>query len=314
MKALWYTAPGVAELRETALPQPGPDDCLVRTLASGVSRGTERLVLHGRVPESQWPVMRAPFQQGDFPFPVLYGYAAVGLVERGPMLGQRVFCLAPHAEAFVAPASMCVPVPDAVPSERAVLAANMETALNICWDAAVLPGERAQVVGAGVVGLLVAALLAPIPGVDLHVQDVDPGRAGLVQALGARFGLAGERDVVVHASASEAGLRAALAACGFEGRVVEASWFGDRAVALPLGEAFHAKRLKLVSSQVGAVAAVMRGRRTHRERLSLALSLLDDARLDALLGPMLRFCELPVSLPAALAPGAAGLCPVVTYS
>ena len=184
MKALWYTAPGVAELRETALPQPGPDDCLVRTLASGVSRGTERLVLHGRVPESQWPVMRAPFQQGDFPFPVLYGYAAVGLVERGPMLGQRVFCLAPHAEAFVAPASMCVPVPDAVPSERAVLAANMETALNICWDAAVLPGERAQVVGAGVVGLLVAALLAPIPGVDLHVQDVDPGRAGLVQALG----------------------------------------------------------------------------------------------------------------------------------
>jgi threonine dehydrogenase-like Zn-dependent dehydrogenase len=286
-------------------------------LASGISRGTERLVLQGRVPESQWQAMRAPLQEGDFPFPVKYGYCAVGLVEAGPMQGRRVFCLHPHQQVFVAPAALCLPVPDAVPTRRAVLAANMETAVNLLWDAAPLLGERALVVGAGVVGLLAAFLLARLPGLDLAVCDLDTSRAPLLEGFGARFcapdEAPGERDLVIHASASEAGLRLALDRCGFEGRVIEASWHGDRAVSLPLGEGFHAKRLRLISSQVGAIATAMRGRRTHAERLALALSLLDDARLDALLGPEVRFEDLPAALPTLLAPDAPGLCPVVTY-
>jgi hypothetical protein len=317
MRALWYVAPGVAELRAAALRQPGPDECRVRMLASGLSRGTERLVLHGRVPESQWPVMRAPLQEGDFPFPVKYGYSAVGLVEAGPMQGQRVFCLHPHQEVFIAPAGMCLPVPDSVPTRRAVLAANMETAANILWDAAPLAGERALVVGAGVVGLLVTFLLARIPGIDLAVCDVNAARRSVIESFGAHFCLPDEapagRDLVIHASANEAGLRLALERCGFEGRIIEASWYGDKQVALPLGEAFHSRRLRLVCSQVGAVAPAMRGRRSHAERLSLALSLLDDARLDAQLGPEVRFTELPQSLAGLLAPDAPGLCPVITY-
>ena len=317
MKALWYVAPGVAELREAPLREAGADECRVRMLASGVSRGTERLVLHGQVPESQRPVMRAPLQEGDFPFPVKYGYSAVGVVEAGPMLGQRVFCLHPHQDQFIAPAAMCLAVPEAVPTQRAVLAANMETAVNILWDAAPLVGERVLVVGAGVVGLLTALLLAKLPGVVVVVCDIDATRASLVQSFGARFCLPdaapGERDLVVHASASQAGLRLALACCGFEGRVVEASWYGGKDIALPLGEAFHAKRLRLISTQVGAIASVMRGRRSYADRLSLALSLLDDARLDALLGPAVRFANLPAALLALLAPDAPGLCPVVSY-
>ena len=318
-RALWCVAPGIAELREEVLPPPSEGQALVRALASGISRGTERLVLAGRVPESQWPVMRAPLMAGAFPFPVKYGYAAVGVVEAGPpaLLGRRVFCLHPHQDRFLAPVSMCVPVPEAVPDRRAVLAANMETAVNVLWDARPLVGERALVIGAGVVGLLVAALLARVPGIDLAVCDIDPGRAGLVEALGARFcapeAAPGGRDLIVHASAAPEGLVLALARAGFEGRIVEASWYGDRAVSLPLGEAFHAQRLSIVSTQVGQVAPAMRGRRTHGERLALALGLLEDARFDALLAPPVAFAALPAALPGILNGPAAHPCPTVTY-
>jgi len=318
VRALWYVAPGRAELRQEALPQRAPDQALARTLCSALSRGTERLVLEGRVPESQWPAMRAPLMAGEFPFPVKYGYAAVGLVEEGALQGRRVFVLHPHQDRFLAPASMCIPVPDAVPDARATLGANMETALNICWDATPLPGERVLVIGAGVVGLLAAALLARIPGIALTVCDRDASRAALVEAFGARFvtpeAAPAEQELVIHASGDPAGLLLALRCAAFEARIVEASWYGDRAVPLPLGEAFHARRLRILSSQVGAVSPAMRGRRTHAERLALALALLDDPRLDALVGIVARFAELPTVLPALLAPGAAGPpCPVIRY-
>jgi 2-desacetyl-2-hydroxyethyl bacteriochlorophyllide A dehydrogenase len=322
-RALWTTAPGRAELREEDLPVPGPEQALVRTIASGISRGTERLVFFGRVPESQWAVMACPLMAGSFPFPVKYGYAAVGVVEAGPaqLLGHRVFCLHPHQDRFVAPAAMCIPVPDEVPDHRAVLAANMETAVNILWDARPMLGERALVLGAGVVGLLAAFLLARIPGIELAIADPDESRRAPAEALGLHFttppAAPQDRDLVVHASGSPEGLRRALACLGFEGRVIEASWFGDREASLPLGEAFHAKRLALTSSQVGAIAPAMRGRRSHAERLALALSLLTDARLDALLGPGAAFTGLPGAMEALLAPnppgGVAAPCPVVTY-
>jgi 2-desacetyl-2-hydroxyethyl bacteriochlorophyllide A dehydrogenase len=321
-RALWTVAPGRAEIREHELAAPTPDQALVRTLASGISRGTERLVFEGRVPESQWAAMAAPIPHGAFPFPISYGYAAVGLVEAGPahLLGQRVFALHPHHDRFLAPASMCALVPGDVPDRRAVLAANMETAVNVLWDARPLVGERALVVGAGVVGLLCAWLLARIPGVDLHVCDPDATRGAIATRFGARFctpeDAPGERDLIIHASANPAGLRLALDRAGFEARIVEASWFGTKEVALPLGEAFHAKRLQLISTQVGQVAPALRGRRTHGQRLALALSLLSDPALDALLGPDTTFEALPDALPALLSPPAGAmqpLCPVVTY-
>lgn len=316
-RALWATAPGQCEIREETLPVPAADEVLVRALASGISRGTERLVLAGQVPESQHAVMRAPLQAGHFPFPVKYGYATVGTLADG----HRVFCLHPHQDLFLAPRAMCVPVPEGLPSHRAVLAANMETALNILWDAAPLAGERVLVVGAGVVGLLSAWLLARIPGTVVTVVDTDPLRRDLAERLGARFALPddapAEQELIVHASASAAGLRMALSRAAFEARILEASWHGDAEIGLPLGEAFHARRLRLLSTQVGAVSPAMRGRRTHGERMALALELLRDPVLDALCGPTLPFEALPARYAALLGPAAPGeaapLCPVVTY-
>jgi len=318
-RAFWITAPNRGELRPTSLaswpglarPPTSSDTLLIRTLATGISRGTESLVFAGRIPPSQYQSMRAPLMAGEFPFPVKYGYSAVGRTDDN----RRVFVLHPHQDIFVAPTSMCVPVPDSVPTLRAVLAANMETALNILWDAAPLAGERMLVIGAGVVGLLTASLLARIPAARVTVVDINPTRAALAHHFNCQFASPDtaphDQDLIVHASASEAGLRLALHCAAFEARIIEASWFGDAAPSLPLGEAFHARRLRLIASQVGAVAPAQRGRRTHAERLALALDLLSDERYDALLEGPTRFEDMPDAMPRILAPG--GLCHVIIY-
>lgn len=318
-RALWTIAPREVALREEPLRAPAEGEALVRTLFSAVSRGTERLVFEGRVPESEHARMRAPLQSGDFPFPVKYGYCAVGRIEDGPAdrLGETVFCLHPHQDRFLAPAAMCVTLPHGLTPARATLAANMETAVNILWDARPLLGERALVIGAGVVGLLVARLLARLPGATVALHDIDAGKAALAESTGARFLGATPgpvHELVIHASGAPAGLVTALDACAFEGRILEASWFGARPVTLPLGEAFHARRITLQSTQVGAVSPAMRGRRSHAERLALALALLaEDPWCDRLLGAPVRFADLPEAMPDLLGGADAPPCPLVTY-
>jgi threonine dehydrogenase-like Zn-dependent dehydrogenase len=317
-RAFWIAAPGRGEIRDERLPDRGADDVLVRTRFSGVSRGTEALVFQGRVPKSEWDRMRAPFQSGDFPAPVKYGYAAVGVVEDGPeaLKGRTVFVLHPHQTRFVVPAAAAHVVPEHIPAARAVIAANLETAVNGVWDARVQIGDRVTVVGGGTVGCLVAWVASRIAGCDVELVDVNAARRDVARALGVRFALPrearSERDLVIHASATDAGLQHALRLAGLEATVVELSWFGDRSVALPLGEAFHSRRLMLKSSQVGAVSGTQRARWDHRRRMALALSLLADASLDALVSGESDFESLPQTM-AALAAGDA-LCHRIRYT
>jgi NADPH:quinone reductase-like Zn-dependent oxidoreductase len=318
-QAFWLAEPGRGEIRTTTLQPPASGEVRVRSLMSGISRGTESLVFQGRVPESQHAAMRCPFQEGAFPAPVKYGYASVGIVEDGPdaLLGRRVFCLHPHQDRYVVPEDSVLPVPDAVPDARAVLAANMETAINGLWDAAPRLGDRIAVIGAGVVGCLVASLAARLPGARVELVDIDPGRAALAAALGCAFAeperAAPDADLVIHASGSEAGLATALRLAGFEATILEMSWYGARPVTVPLGEQFHARRLTLRSSQVGSVAAAQRARWSHRRRLALALDLLADPVYDRLLTGTCRFAELPAVLARLAAAPAGALCQVVTY-
>lgn len=318
-RAFWLRSPGLGEIRETALPDPGPKDVVVRTLYSGVSRGTETLVFRGGVPESQHTAMRAPFQDGEFPGPVKYGYLNVGLVEEGPssLLGRTVFCLYPHQTRYVVPASAVTPVPEGVPAPRAVLAGTVETAVNAAWDAAPLLGDRIAVVGAGMVGASVAAVLARFPAVRVQLVDADPARAEVARALGVDFALpgeaAGDLDLVVHASATEQGLTRSLELLAPEGTVLELSWYGDRRVGLPLGEAFHSRRLTVRSSQVGTVSPARGGRRGYGDRMALALELLADPAFDALVTGECGFEELPEVLPRLASGEIPGLCHRVRY-
>src|SRR5437763_1264820 len=281
-RAFWLQAPGCGVIRPVTLPAPGRDDVLVRTLRSGVSRGTETLVFRGGVPPAQYATMRAPFQEGDFPAPVKYGYLNVGTVEQGPadLCGRTVFCLYPHQTTYVVPADAVSLVPEDVPPARAVLAGSVETAINALWDATPLLGDRVTVVGAGMIGCCVARLLSGFPALQVTLVDVDDGRADVAAALGVDFALpddaADGRDFVVHASATSAGLQRSLDLLAPEGTVIDLSWFGDSEVQLSLGGAFHAGRLGIRSSQVGVVSPARASRRTPADRLALALELLRD--------------------------------------
>ncbi|MEV6597714.1 3-hydroxyacyl-CoA dehydrogenase NAD-binding domain-containing protein [Actinoplanes sp. NPDC051346] len=317
--AFWLVTPGKGEIRTVRLPDPGPGEVLVRTLHSGVSRGTETLVFRGGVPESQHAAMRAPFQEGDFPAPVKYGYLNVGVVEQGPakLLGRTVFCLYPHQTRYVVPAESVTVVPDSVPSARAVLAGTVETALNALWDAAPLVGDRIAVVGAGMVGAGVAAILSRFPGARVQLVDANPDRAAVARAMGVDFALpadaTGDCDLVVHASATAAGLTRSLELLADEGTVIELSWYGDQRVSVPLGEFFHSRRLTIRSSQVGGIAPARRGRRTYADRLAVALDLLADPVFDTLLTGESDFAELPEVMPRLTNGELPALCHLITY-
>ncbi len=317
-RSLWIVGPGRAELRRERLAPPREGELLVAGIASALSRGTERLVFQGLVPESEAARMRAPYQSGDFPFPVKYGYSAVGTVAEGPpeLRGRRVFALHPHQDRYIIAAKDAFLLPEGVGDHRALLAANLETAINGLWDAAPGIGDRIAVVGAGVVGALTAALAGQIPGTSVQLIDTDAAKARIATALGLGFAspeeARGECDLVVHASGTAEGLATALRLAGFEATVLELSWYGARPVPAPLGEAFHSRRLTLRSSQVGTLPPARRPRWDRRRRLDLALALLDDPGFDALLEPPVPFERLPGHIGELLqAPGR--MCQVITY-
>lgn len=317
--AFWVCAPGRGAIRPVPLPDRSPADVLVRTTHSAVSRGTETLVFRGQVPSDQYAAMRAPFQDGEFPGPVKYGYLNVGVVEQGPsaLAGRTVFCLYPHQTSYVVPATAVAVVPDGVPPERAVLAGTVETAVNALWDARPLLGDRVSVVGAGMVGCCVARLLARIPGVDVELVDVVESRSEVAAALGVRFRLpaeaGGDRDLVFHTTTTGAGLQQSLSMLGPDGMVLDLSWYGDQTVELSLGGAFHSSRLAIRASQVGAVSVARRGRRSRSQRLALALDLLRDDGFDSIITGSSDFADLPEVM-TALADGTLqALCHRIDY-
>ena len=317
--AFWLRAPGRGEIRPVGLPKPGLADVVVRTVRSGISRGTEMLVFRGGVPPDQHAQMRAPFQEGDFPAPVKYGYLNVGAVEEGPpeLRGRTVFCLYPHQTAYVVPATAVSIVPEGVPPARAVLAGTVETAVNALWDAAPLVGDRVAVVGAGMLGCCVARLLRRFPGVRVTLVDVDPARADIAAALGVDFAFPeeadGDCDLAVHTSATSAGLQLALDLLAAEGTVIDLSWYGETEVRLSLGGAFHSGRLGIRSSQVGVVSPARAARRTAADRVALALELLRDSAFDALLTGESAFDELPEVMARLAAGSLPAVCHTITY-
>jgi len=319
-RAFWIAAPGRGEIRTEPLPPPRQGDVVVRTLYTGISRGTEALVFHGRVPASERQRMRAPFQAGDFPAPVKYGYAHVGRIESGAgdFDGRVIFALYPHQTRYVVPRTAVHVVPAEVPPARAVLAANLETAVNAVWDAQVQPGDHVSVIGAGTVGCLTAWLCARIPGCEVQIVDINERRRDVARELNATFATPDqafpERDLVIHASGSPDGLSLSCSIAAFEATVLELSWYGDRHVTMPLGEAFHSRRLTIKSSQVGHVPPSHRARWDTRRRMQLALSLLTDPVLDCLITGESDFDDLPRVMETVAESNSDTICHRIRYS
>jgi hypothetical protein len=317
--AYWTMAPRHGVLRTEAARAPGSGEALVRTICSGISHGTEMLVHAGGIPPEIAESMRAPFQVGSWPGPVKYGYLSVGVVEEGPapLQGSRVFCLHPHQDRYVVPASALTAVPDEVPSDRAVLAGTVETGINALWDAAPRIGDRVAVVGAGMVGGVLATLLRIFPLDRLQLVDVNPARATLAAALGVELvhpdEAAHDNDLVLHCSATESGLARSLQLLGDEAELIELSWYGTAQPRVPLGGAFHSRRLTIRASQVGAVAAARRPRRTANDRLTLAMRMLEDPVFDAFITGHAPFSALPQTMELIFSDGTETLCQVIEY-
>lgn len=318
--AIWYVNSDMPVIQPMVIPTSGEDDVLIEAVVSGVSRGTESLVFQGNIPESEKQRMRAPNQEGDFPYPVKYGYSMVGKVIAGPedLLRKTVFCLYPHQSRFLIHREELTVLDDAFPAARAVLAANMETALNAIWDGGAAPGDRIAIVGAGVVGCLTAYLAGRIPGTEVQLMDINDDRRAIADALGVTFRTPGDAaddfDLVFHASASATGLQTAIDCAGTEARVIELSWYGSKPVAIGLGGRFHSKRLQLAASQVGMIPSARRSRWSFDRRLAVALSLLDDDRLDSLFDESCDFLDAPRHLAKWLGPNGNGLCHRILYS
>jgi len=318
-EALWYVGPGRAEIRREVLDSLAEGMVRVRAHYGAISRGTESLIAGGKVPSSEYERMRGPHMGGNFPFPVKYGYSTVGRVEAGPgrLIGRDVFVLHPHQTVFDVPVDAVVTLPKDVPPRRAVLSANMETALNATWDAEPIPPGPTVVVGAGVVGALVGFLCARVPGAEVTLVDVNPARQDLARALGLTFAKPEDAPLdcklIVHTSGNPQGLATAINIAGDEATILEMSWYGEGSVPVPLGGAFHSRRLKLMSSQVGNVAPSRRATTSHRQRLEQAIALLADARLDTLLTPPVPFQDLPKRLPDILNPKSGVLCQLIAY-
>ena len=316
--AFWIAGPGSGELRSSILSPLKLGEVRVRALYSAISMGTERIVFNGQVPISEHSTMKAPFQEGEFSEAVKYGYSSCGVIEEGPpeLMGKIVFSLYPHQDNYVLPKEEVHSVPMGVPPGRAILAANMETALNALWDVAPCLGARVAVVGAGVVGCLAAYLCSRIPGTDVVMVDINPEREAIADALHLKFSMDvanGGMDLVIHASGASSGLETALNLAGFEATVLELSWFGDKPATTHLGSAFHSRRVTLKSSQVGSVGILQRARWSRAKRLALALRFLSDDVLDCLISGESNFSCLPATMERLMSQSNSGLCHRIVY-
>lgn len=294
----WTEAAHTGALREVPVPQPAPGELLIETLHSGISRGTESLVHRGEVPAAITELMQAPFQLGALPFPVSHGYLNVGVVRQGrsELIGQTVFTLAGHREHVVVPEAAAHVLPEGCPPQRALFAGIGEVGLNGLWEGPVMIGDRVAVVGGGLIGLTTALLASKMALQRLQVVEVDAERRTFIRDLGLDA-VAPEQadldnDVVLHSSSSSAGLATSLRLAGDDAVIVEQSWYGTGDQQVPLGADFHARRLRIVATQVGQVPGPRRMRRTRGQRLATALSML-DSRFDRLISGRSPLAQLP---------------------
>ncbi|WP_138497947.1 zinc-dependent alcohol dehydrogenase [Nostoc sp. PA-18-2419] len=298
--AYWLVSPSVGEIRETSVTALPKEPLFLETLYSGISPGTERLVGLAKVPEECWETMRCWYMEGSFALPLKYGYSLVGQADEASNQGKRFFVMHPHQSRVVVESSDALELPDWLPSKRATLIPNTETALNAVWDAEVSQDARILIVGGGIVGILISFVLSKEYGIGADFLEQDKQRIQYLEQLpwlqNSRLATDFKEDnynIVFHTSASACGLQSAIDALTFEGRCIELSWYGTQSVSLQLGGSFHYQRKQIIASQVSAIAKPMRNLIDYRQRKERVLQLLGDAAVDILLEPVIAFKDLP---------------------
>lgn len=296
--ALFHRTADVSELSPVTLATPASNQIEIASLYSLIATGTERLVAKGLVPQELYDHMAVPYMEGEFSFPIKYGYSLVGRVvtENHPLSGRIVHLLHPHQDRCIVSDHDVFAVPEGVPAKRATLASNLESALNGIWDAEVSIGDRVFISGFGMIGSLLARLLSMMPSVEVVVMDIDPIKRKLAENMGftvVKDTEDSDFDVAFNTSASGAGLQACINAVGYEGKIVEMSWYGVKAATLQLGGSFHSMRKRIISSQVSNLPANRRNRWDYLRRREVVFELLRNDAFDVHIGETVSFENLP---------------------
>ena len=281
-RALFHTAPRSVEIKTVPTPRPAAGEVIVSTQFSGISSGTESLVYRGEVSEDTALDDTIGALGGAFRYPFAYGYACVG---KAADSGQAVFAFHPHQDIFAARTSDLIPLP-AVDPAPATLFPLVETALQVTLDAGTGYRDRVIVLGAGVLGLLTALLLQR-SGQRPLLAEPQAWRRGLAASLGVPAAAPeelGKQEVslVIDASGSPDAPASALGMLAHEGTLLVASWFGAKPVVLPLGGAFHRRRLTIRSTQVSTVPARLGATWTRPRRRLEAAELMPELPLSEL--------------------------------
>ncbi len=299
--ALWHLSESSTILKTTNIRNDHPTSCLIKSLYSLVSTGTERLVAQGKVPGNLQEAMKVPYMEGSFGFPLTYGYSLVGEIIEGPehLISKNVHIMHPHQSMLYADEAHVALIPEDIPSKRAVLISNLETAINAVWDSEVTLGENVFVAGFGTIGSLLCQVLRKFPAIDLHVLEPNQARCEKARSWGFNAVQAitlpePPFDVAFNTSCHENGLQVCIDSVGYEGKVVELSWYGTQSVNINLGKSFHHFRKQIISSQVSQIPGHKLSRWDYRRRKALAFDLLKDPFFDELLTDEISFEDAPV--------------------
>ena len=303
-QSIIFTAPYELDITEDKLPEPGAGEVLIQTRFSAISHGTEMLVYRGQFPAGMAADDTIPELRRPLTYPLKYGYAVVGdIIDTGSgvsrdLNGQSVFSLHPHESCFTVDADRVIPLPAGVDPLDALFLANMETAVNLLMDGRPVIGENVAVLGQGVVGLLTTSLLARFPLAALLTVDpiklrreasrqagahrsLDPNLEDIENQISMALksdGSTGQADLTYELSGDPEALNQAIAATGFDGRIVVGSWYGSKPAALDLGSRFHRRRLRLISSQVSTLTPELAARWSHKRRFEVAWEMIRRIR------------------------------------
>ena len=269
---------------------------LVKTLYSGISKGTENLVARGKIHKSQFKIMRCPFQDGNFSFPIKYGYINIGEIIDGPisLTGKKIFTLFPHQTVFEI-STKNINLIKNKNAKKYLLTANMETAVNIFWDSQAKKNDRILIVGLGSVGLLTAYFFKLKGYKNLYVSDVNLSKKSIAKKLNLNFihyNKINNLDCIINTTSNYDVLNNSFTKLNLDGKIIEASWYGEKVGKLNLGNEFHSKRLRIISSQVSNIPLHMQKKHNYRSRLKIAINALNDDKLLLLINSVSKFENL----------------------
>ena len=297
--ALWHLNTEKSIIKPGHLPRINSNQVLIESRYSLISAGTEKSIAQGFISEKHQPFMQVPYMDGSFSLPIKYGYSVVGkVISEGKYLDRRVHLMHPHQSLIVADIGNVYFISDQLYYSKAALLSNMETIVNAIWDAEISNNEEVLICGFGGIGFLLAETIRMLKSAVVTILDTDDARISLAHKRGFETMMLNDlrREhfaTAFNCSGTYGGLNNCIKAVGFEGKVIELSWYGDEMGLVDLGGSFHFNRKKIISSQVSNIPLGKKETWTFVKRKKYAEEVLNQLDLSSYGVNRIPFAEAP---------------------